>query len=168
MAVQKQQKEIALGIENLSGIMHYLTYESNAKKVSLSKEINLIKNYIEIVQLRIEATDDTTISFNVAGDITNKKIAPVILLPLVENAFKHGIKPDQKCLVSIKLIIQKNALQFITKNTLFAYASKEVKEKGIGLENVKKRLALRYPDNYSLHIKETTGYFHTDLTIALK
>ena len=167
MAVQKQQKEIALGLENLSGIMHYLTYESNAKEVPLTKEIELIKNYIDIIQLRIEEVDDVTISFNVEGEITNKKIAPVILLPLVENAFKHGIKPDEKCLVSIKLICQQNSLKFITKNTLFVYASKEVKEKGIGLENVKKRLLLRYPDNYRLTIKETTGYFHTDLTINL-
>lgn len=168
MAVQKQQKEIALGIENLSGIMHYLTYESNAKQVSLTKEIDLIKNYMEIIQLKLEATDDTTISFNVAGVIGNKQIAPVILLPLVENAFKHGIKPDEKCLVSIKLEIVGETLHFTIKNTLFTYGTKELKEKGIGLENVKKRLELRYPANYTLSSKEVAEYYYTDLRIELK
>ncbi len=167
MAVQKEQKEIALGLENLSGIMHYLTYESNAKQVLLTKEIGLIKNYIDIIQLRIEAIDDVTISFNVAGTITNKKIAPVILLPLVENAFKHGIKPDRKCLVSIKLALGEETLHFTIKNSLFTYGAKELKEKGIGLENVKKRLELRYPNNYTLISKEIDGYYYTDMTINL-
>ena len=167
MAVQKQQKDIALGLENLSGIMYYLTYESNAKLVSLKKEIDLLKNYMEIIQLRIEATDDTTISFNVEGGIANKEIAPVILLPLVENAFKHGIKPDQKCLVSIKLTIVKDTLQLNIKNTVFIYGDKELKEKGIGLANVKKRLDLKYAGNYTLSNKESDNYYYTDLRIDL-
>lgn len=168
MAVQKQQNEIALSLENLSGIMHYLTYESNAKSVPLLKEIDLLKNYMEIVQLRIESTDDTTISFNIEGEITNQRIAPVILLPLLENAFKHGIKPDKKCLVSIKLGLRKQILHFSIKNTLFDYGAKELKEKGIGLENVKKRLDLRYPEKYQLIHKKQLGYYYTDLTIELK
>jgi len=167
MAVQKQQKDIALGLENLSGIMHYLTYESNAKLVSLRKEIDLLKNYIDVIQLRIESTDDTTISFNVEGEIGKKEIAPVILLPLVENAFKHGVKPDQKCLVSIKLVLLKDSLHFTTKNTLFTFSGKEIKEKGIGLENVRKRLDLQYPKSHRLITKEKEGYFYTDLSIDL-
>lgn len=168
MAVQKQQKDIALGLENLSGIMHYLTYESNAKRVSLTKEIDLLKNYMEIIQLRIDATDDTTISFNVEGEVIDKKIVPVILLPLVENGFKHGIKPDQKCLVSIKLVIAKEVLHFTIKNTLFKFGTKELKEKGIGLENVRKRLDLRYPERYQLITKEKGNHYYTDLIIDLR
>ena len=168
MAVQKEQKDIALGLENLSGIMYYLTYESNAKKVALTKEIELLKNYIDIEQLRFDDTDDTTISFNVEGDLTNQKIAPVILLPLVENAFKHGVKPDQKCLVSIKLVIRNNLLNFNIKNTLFDFGDKEIKTPGIGLENVKRRLELQYPAQHSLKVEKVEGYFLTALKIHLE
>lgn len=167
MAVQKEQKDIALGLESLSGIMQYLTYESNAKQVPLTKEIELLKNYIDIEQLRFDDTDDTTISFNVTGDLTNKEIAPVILLPLVENAFKHGVKPDQKCLISIKLVLKENTLNFTIKNTLFDFGDKEIKGKGIGLQNVKKRLELQYSGNYVLKTEKVEGYFYTALDIQL-
>ena len=147
MAIQNNQQGIALGLENLSGIMHYLTYESNAKKVPLEKEIKLLKNYIDIEQLRFDDTDDTTISFNVEGELAAKKIPPVILLPLVENAFKHGVKPEQKCLVSIKLSVKEDVLNFNIKNTLFDFGVRTIKEQGIGLANVKKDWNCAIPNN---------------------
>lgn len=167
MAIHEDKPEIAQSIENLSGIMQYLTYDSDAKKVPLEKEILLLKNYIDIEQLRFDSSDDITISFNTVGDINNLLIAPVILLPLVENAFKHGIKPDEKCLISIKLVAKNNSLEFITKNTHFEYEDREIKESGIGLENVKKRLQLIYPDQHDFSISEDAKYYHTRLTISL-
>lgn len=167
MAVQKEQSEIAEGLENLSGIMHYLTYESNSDFVPLEKEIDLLKNYIEIQHLRIADTDDTTISFNVEGDFYNKTIAPVILLPLIENAFKHGIKPDQKCIVSIKLKIEAEQLIFKTINTLFDKSNREIKDKGIGIENVKKRLHLLYPSNHFFRTNQNDNTFFCDLDLRL-
>ena len=167
MAVQKEQADIALGIENLSSIMYYLTYESNAKEVSLSKEIDLLKNYIDIEQLRLAEVDDVTISFNVEGSVQDKMIAPVLLLPLVENAFKHGVKIEEQCLVSIKLIVKKNQLHFTIKNTLFERSSQSINHKGIGLQNVKKRLELRYGEQYTLETKALDAYYYTDLMIRL-
>lgn len=166
MAIQKKQSEIAEGVENLSGIMYYLTYESSADFLPLEKELNLISNYIDIQQLRIDSSDETTISYNVEGDIVGKKIAPVILLPLVENAFKHGIKPDRKSLVSISVLIDKNKLLFKTTNTFFEKTGKEVKEHGVGLENVKKRLML-YSNRFELSQKQEGRYFYTTLQLML-
>ena len=167
MAVQKNQPEIAEGLENLSGIMHYLTYESSSSFVPLEKEIELLKNYIEIQHLRIANTDDTTISFNMEGDFYNKTIAPVILLPLVENAFKHGIKPDQKCIVSIKLTIKEDQLIFKTTNTIFDKSDREIKEKGIGIENVRKRLHLLYPNNHFFRTTQIDNTYFCDLDLSL-
>ncbi|MEM6321594.1 MAG: histidine kinase [Bacteroidota bacterium] len=167
MAVQAEQREIASGLENLSGIMQYLTYESDTKLVPLEKEIELLQNYIDIEQMRFDDTDDTTISFQVTGDITDQRIAPVVLLPLVENAFKHGIKPDHKCLVSIHVNVTDKQLHFSTKNTHFEYGEKEIKTKGIGLANVRKRLDLRYPNQYCLSIQPSETYFSTKLVIDL-
>ena len=168
MAVQNNQSEIASGLENLSGIMHYLTYESNSAFVPLEKEIELLKNYIEIQHLRIADTDDITTSFNIEGDIHNKTIAPVILLPLVENAFKHGIKPDQKCIVSIHLSIKDNQLIFKSFNTMFEKSDMEIQEKGIGLGNVTKRLQLIYPNEHQLNIHQNNRTFFCELEMELK
>ncbi len=150
MSVQNEQDEIASNISNLSGIMKYLTYESNNTYVSLEKEIQLIKDYINIQLLRLDDSDDVTISFNVEPFKGERFIAPVILLPLVENCFKHGIRPDEKCLISVDLKVIENQLLFQTKNYFFPEKeSKEIEEKGIGLVNVKKRLSLLYKDNHS-------------------
>lgn len=168
MAVQNKQTDIALGLENLSGIMHYLTYESNATWVLLEKEITLLKNYIDIQHLRIADTDDTTISFQVEGKVTNKMIAPVILLPLLENAFKHGIKPDENSIVSIKLTVIHDTLIFKTKNTFFEKSDRTIQEKGIGLENVRKRLELLYPEQHELETQQTASYFEAALTLTIQ
>ncbi len=166
MAIHKDQQEIAEGIDNLSGIMKYLTYDSNLETVPLSKEVGLLKNYIEIQHLRTAATDDVTISFNIDGNLEDKNIAPVILLPLVENGFKHGIKLNEVCLVSIKLSVHDEHLIFNMKNSLFPMENKHI-EKGIGIENVRKRMDLLYPGNYELTLTQDNNYFITHLRIKL-
>lgn len=167
IAIQKEQTEIALGLENLSGIMQYLTYDSSGQKVALQKEIELLNNYMDIQHLRFAKTDDITTSFQVEGDISNKMIAPVILLPLVENAFKHGIKLEQKSLVSIKLSVKESTLNFKIKNSFFNENRPGIEEKGIGLENVKKRLRLLYPNQHQLHFQQTSAFFFSELQIDI-
>lgn len=167
IAVQKKEEEIAEGLENLSGIMHYLTYDSGSKEVRLDKEIELLQNYIAIQHLRFDESDDITISFNIEGETSTKLIAPVILLPLVENAFKHGIKPDKKALVSIKLFVKEDEFTFKVKNTFFAKSEKEITEKGIGLDNVKRRLELIYPDQYTFDTQQTDKHFIAALNMKL-
>ena len=166
MSIQKQQVEIATGLENLSGIMHYLTYESGADRVPLEKEVQLLQNYMEIQQLRLADTDDTTLSFTIEGDLAGIQIAPVILLPLVENAFKHGVKPEQKCLVHIRLAAKKHHLDFSVKNTFFS-DSEENPSKGVGLQNVRKRLQLVYPEKHYFQIEQMDTYFLAVLQIQL-
>jgi len=168
MAIQENKNQIAQSVENLSGIMRYLTYESNSRLVPLEKEIELLQNYIAIEQLRFDKTDDITISFSIQGNISQKNIAPVVLLPLIENAFKHGIKPDQTCLVSIKLLIDSNVLNCLIKNTVFQFENKEISSHGIGLENVRKRLNMQYENKYTLISQKEGDYYITDLKINLQ
>lgn len=168
MAVQKNQTEIASGLENLSGIMQYLTYESNSPFVPLKKEIDLLQNYIEIQNLRIADTDDTTINFQVNGDIEDKMIAPVILLPLVENAFKHGIDPEEKSLINIQLHIDQNTLFCTIKNSIFNDNKKGNTERGIGLDNVRERLDLVYPNQHQFTIQSDASFFLSKLQLDLR
>lgn len=167
VAIENDQSEIASGLENLSSIMRYLTYESSADKVPLKKEIHLIENYIELQNLRIGEEDDVTISFREEGNNSNISIAPVILLPLVENAFKHGIKPNHKSIISIVLKTTDEYLEFIVGNTNLSNLSlmNSPQIEGIGLENVKNRLAILYPDSHILDLRKIDGNFETYLKL---
>ncbi len=168
ISIQKQEPEIAAGLENLSGIMHYLTYESNDKLVPLQREVELLKNYIEIQHLRIADTDDTTISFNLEGNINGQQIAPVILLPLIENAFKHGVKPEEKCLVSIKVFVEGKDLKLKIQNSRFAKVNCNEKSSGVGLQNVQRRLSLLYPEKHVLNASEEKNFYFTELKLDLR
>lgn len=167
LAVQKEQSEIAGGLEHLSGVMHYLTYESSAHQVPLEREIELLQHYIEIQQLRFSDTDDITISFRVNGRQAGQLIAPVILLPLVENAFKHGVQMESRSLVIIRADVRGDELTFTVKNTFFGNNTQLADGSGIGLDNVRKRLDLLYQDRYSLENKLADGYFLSQLKLPL-
>jgi len=169
MSIKSQQDNIAAQISNLSGIMKYLTYESNEEFVALEKEIQLIKDYIHIQQLRIDETDDVTIAFNMEGNVHKKYIAPVILLPLVENCFKHGIKLGEKSIISIHLKVISNLLCFQTKNYCFPMdKSRKNGAQGVGLINVAKRLEIAYPQqDYTFKNKTKEHTYSMKLELEL-
>lgn len=148
--VQKNEHEIASNIEHLSGIMRYLTYDSDSRYVSLYKEIELIKHYIDVERMRISATDDVTISFVTKGDFSKHRIIPVLLLPLVENTFKHGITNDQICYIYISMKMVGDVLLFETRNTNVSVSSTN---DGVGLNNVRERLSLLYKGCHKLQIE---------------
>jgi len=146
-SIKKQQPEIASSIEHLAGIMRYLTYDSNAKKVTLSKEVELLKNYIEVERMRFSSSDELVVSFITEGNFEHYHIAPVLILPLVENVFKHGVNSGEPCFVNIKLKLKDHILFFETRNKNI---SQSANYSGVGLANVKKRLSLLYPDRHSI------------------
>ena len=166
-AIQKDQADLANGIAHLSGVMRYLTYESNVPFVPLVKEVQLIQDYIAIEQLHLDPMDDVTIAFNMEGEPKNHSIAPVILLPLVENAFKHGVHPQNKSLVLLNLVVKPESIQFKLKNTKFAASPRSLENSGIGIQNVQKRLDLVYPNQYHLTFHSDERFFITELQIQL-
>ena len=163
--IRKQEVEIASNIEHLSGIMRYLTYDSNSKFVHLSKEVQLIKDYIEVERMRVSSSDDVMISFVSAGDFSKYKIVPVLLLPLVENVFKHGIAPGESSFIHINLNVENDSLVFETRNKDFAEASENG---GVGLSNVLKRLSLQYKNRHVINFKKVEDEFILSLRINIK
>lgn len=147
-SVRKKEYEIASSIEHLSGIMRYLTYDCNAKFVSLDKEVELLKNYINVERMRFSSSDELIISFITEGNFEDQVIAPVLLLPLVENVFKHGVKLDESCFFYIKLTCEGESLFFETRNII---AVQPADYNGVGLSNVKKRLRLLYEDRHEIN-----------------
>lgn len=165
LAFQNDDEPTAEGIAKLSQLMRYMLYESNDAYVDLDKEIRYMENYIDLQRLRIHGTVD--IDFSVNGEIHDKKIAPMILIPFVENAFKHGISTAQPSSIEISLDLKGRDLAFKVKNTVHDPDRSNDPFGGIGLQNVKKRLQLIYKNSYSLVISQENGFFQVNLTIAL-
>lgn len=162
--VQKQELAIASNIEHLSGIMRYLTYDSNAKFVALSKEVELLKNYVDVERMRFSSSDELVVSFIAEGNFQHYVIAPVLLLPLVENVFKHGVRPEEPCFVNIKVKVEDHSLFFETRNKCITEPNKLG---GVGLENVKKRLSLLYPDRHEFEYTTDQEDFILTLRVDL-
>jgi len=165
-AIKSNDGTTANIIEKLSGLMRYMLYDSNAETVGLSREINYLKDYVELQKLRISAEVPVTITLEVTGDVSEIQIAPLILVPFVENAFKHGIRFEHPSNISITLDCLPGKITFRVENTRFpAISGGHPKESGIGLDNVRKRLGLIYPGKHQLSVSEPEGVFIIELEL---
>jgi two-component system, LytTR family, sensor kinase len=147
----------------LSELMRYMLYESNVEKVNLETEVKYLKNFIELQKFRYSG--QTFIDFQVAGDLASQKIAPLLLISFVENAFKHGEVSLINKPLTISFLLNQNNLNFVVKN----YKKDQNKDEigGVGLDNVKRRLNLLYPNQYSLEVQEFTDIYLSELNLIL-
>ena len=166
IALESNNKVLADSISNLSNLMRYMIYESSEARVPLSKEIELIKRYIDLQKLRFSDSDDIKINFNFDGPIDSIKISPMLIIPLVENAFKHGINLENKSQIDINLNVNPNELIFKVKNII--HSSNKLAESGIGLNNVQRRLELIYPDTHELTIDNNSNIFFIQLRLKME
>ncbi|PPK88695.1 histidine kinase [Neolewinella xylanilytica] len=154
-------------IAKLSGMMRYMIYESNHEKVPLEREIEYIENYLSLERLRLEET--VPITFEVDGKTSGVRIAPLILITFLENAFKHGVSSSATApWITVHLQVERNELQYRVANGKLAEDSKVLKNKsGIGLQNVKRRLELSYPDHHYLRISDMDERYEVILKLDL-
>ncbi len=167
MAQDKGNDELADGISKLSGMMRYMLYDSNEESVPLSKEINYLEQCITLNKLRY-ADEEVKITFDHPQQIADITIAPMLFIPFVENAFKHGVAIGQRAAIMIAIVVSGQTLIFTSVNTDYSSIKKmEMKISGIGLENVRRRLELVYPDKHQLMINKEHGKFTVRLEIDL-
>jgi LytS/YehU family sensor histidine kinase len=161
LAKSDQTSETVLELSNL---LRYMLYEVEEDKVPLVKEVEMLENYIELQKLRLEA--GSKVGFTIEGDLDRVVIAPLLLFPLVENAFKHGMKDNsEQAFIEIKLKVD-TAISFSIKNKLGQIDDMEKgKYGGIGLENVKRRLELIYPKSHEFEIIKTKSEFQVNLAL---
>jgi two-component system LytT family sensor kinase len=165
LAIQKSEKTPE-AIVKLSELMRYIIYDTDKDKVPLVKEIDYIRNYIELEKLRLR--DNADIRFVVDGNPAEKLIEPLLLLPFIENAFKHGIGYHQAITVSIRISIQDSRLNLLVENPVWIRPDNpEEKKQGIGRYNAERRLQLLYKKNYTLETTVTDALFRVDLTLNL-
>jgi two-component system LytT family sensor kinase len=152
----------------LSEMMRYMLYECNEKEVPLSKEINYMQNYLELEKLRHGSK--MLIDFKVSGEIENQKIAPLVLIPFIENSFKHGINNQiSQGFVNLELNVLNDDLLMIVENSKSPSLPKTAEKRsgGIGLINVKRRMNILYPEKHHLEIKESPNTYTVELNLNL-
>jgi two-component system, LytTR family, sensor kinase len=149
----------------LSELLRYMLYDSAETKIPLGREIDHIENYIALQQLRFG--EDVQVELEIEKDCSDCPIEPMLLVPFIENAFKHGIVMFKKPFIKVVLIVKGQLLEFsVTNNYSLTDISKD-KNSGIGLMNVKNRLKLLYPKKYELVIADADGIFSVQLNLDL-
>lgn len=148
----------------LSDLMRYMLYSSGQEQVPISQELEYLKNYIDLQRVRFE--EDVEIKFELSGQAEPLLIEPMLLIPFVENAFKHGVGMIVDPIIDVRIKLEKQTLHFWVKNK----KSPDVKEEkdassGIGLPNVLRRLELLYPGQHEVDIQEGETGFSTYLKI---
>jgi LytS/YehU family sensor histidine kinase len=150
----------------LSEIIRYMLYISERVEVPLEKELGYLVSYIDLQKVRFG--NDVDIRFQETGNASGQMIEPMILIPFVENAFKHGIGMVSDPIIEMDLRIEGNKLSFSVKNKITPEPASDKSEgSGIGLRNVQRRLELLYPDAHQLDIRNENGWFWIQLTLTL-
>jgi LytS/YehU family sensor histidine kinase len=162
--VEREPDKASYGIVKLSEIMRYMFYQANTDKIPLDYEINYIKSYIDLQKLRVK--DSNFVSFAVHGSTSSVTIPPMLLMPFVENAFKHGKKQDVSPGIIINLRIEDRSLEFDVSNYIMPKYEGAETEGGFGMKNILRRLELIYNDKYKLDIKNDNEMFVVLLKIT--
>ncbi len=147
---------------SLAELMRYMLYESSDAQVPLEKELDYLKNYVELQKIRFG--EDVEVRMNIQGEPTDQIIEPMLMIPFVENAFKHGVGLVIDPVIDIQVRIEQTSLFFTLRNKI-AIDQPEDKDSssGIGLRNVSRRLELLYPEAHTLQINKEEGWFVVEL-----
>lgn len=168
-AIQEKAERTSEGIEKLGDMMRFMLQENMQDKISLAREIDYLNNYISLQKLRTDPNPTISIVTSIEPQISTIQIAPMLLIPFVENAFKHGISFREPSHIKVTLEVKNNTLYFDVYNSKHNKPDNdpEKHKSGIGLNNVKQRLQLLYPNKHELIIRETGKDFFIHLTIQL-
>lgn len=168
-SIQENAERTGEGIQKLGDMMRFMLHENVQEKISLMREVDYLKNYIDLQKLRTHTSPDIVIQTEIEESVNGLQIAPMLLIPFVENAFKHGISMRESSHIKITLHTEGLKLFFDVYNSVHPKPGidPEKNHTGIGLENVKQRLQLLYPGRHELMIRETGKEYFIHLTIEL-
>ena len=153
-------------ILKLSDILRYVIYDSDSNEIDLQSEIEFIRKYVELQQLRLQKKE--RVKLVIDGETNTQKIAPLLFVPFIENSFKHGLAQTDEEFIDINLVGRRESIYFRIKNYKGKTDFREKnKHQGVGITNVKKRLELLYKDRYRLEINDSKSSFEVKLEIKL-
>lgn len=171
IALIENAENTASGIQKLSEMMRFMLHENQQDSILLAREIDYILEYIDIQKLRIADLPSIDIKVEMPDEINRELyIAPMLLIPFIENAFKHGISLNKPSWIRIRIQLDQHKLKLSVYNSVHTTqdADPEKNKSGIGLQNVLNRLLLMYPDRHDVHFEETNAEYFIFLTINLK
>lgn len=160
----KGSSKTSEAIISLSELMRYMLYEADKDKVKLGKELEYIKNYVQLQRLRL--SDSANVKLKISGEERGKEVPPLLFISFIENAFKYGTDYKGRTYVNIGLLINEKNIHLRVENKIGAHR-KEPKNSGVGLENIKNRLRLLYPDSHRLQITDNGETYVVDLNLNL-
>jgi len=164
-AATLQHPRTADMVLRLSDLLRYVTYDAQASQVPLDKEMDHIQAYLDLFQLKSEAP--LPIQFEVLGDTSTHKIEPLLLLPLVENAMKHGdLEENSRAFLKISLLVTLDELRFCVENTFNPENAQKDAFGGVGLENVRQRLALNHPGRHQFTVQPEGKVFMVEIKLS--
>jgi two-component system LytT family sensor kinase len=162
---RKKSDKMEPALIQLSNLLRYMLYEGNQGKINLLQELKYLNGYIDLQKLRFG--DDAEIIFDYQGDLNEFDLEHMLLIPFVENAFKHGMGSQNKPIIKITMGVENKTLAFEVENEIIQTGESKDNSSGIGLANVKRRLELLYKQNYSLNISEANNFFRVQLKIKM-
>jgi two-component system LytT family sensor kinase len=163
--VRLKSEELEPTVIKLSSLLQYMLYDTDEEKVLLKNEVEYLQSYIDLQQMRSSLPLNMDVHFDIKEEW--QTIEPMLLIPFIENAFKHGTGLLQKPEISISLKVENNLLDFQVKNKFVKSDNSKDKISGIGLVNVKRRLALLYENKHLLRIDQFDEWFKVSLQIML-
>lgn len=158
----KKSNDTPEAVITLSDLMRYMLYEANRDMVPLGKELEYIKNYIQLQRLRL--SDGEQVTLNIYGNERDKKIQPLLFISFIENAFKYGTDYKGRTVVKTVISIKEDSIHFYVRNIIGRY-KKNSRSSGVGLKNIRNRLNLLYPDSHTLDIVDDGETFTVSLTL---
>jgi hypothetical protein len=162
-AISENAPKTSLQIQQLAGIMRHVVEETQAEYTPIEKELKFLGDYIELMQLRVPKEENIRINVRIDFDENSFLISPLILITFIENAFKYGISINQACFVDILLTIENKKIELVCKNSIVNVENSTE----TGLESVKKRLELTYPQKHSLEISKENNVFEVVFKLDL-
>ncbi|WP_345247461.1 sensor histidine kinase [Nibrella saemangeumensis] len=168
-ALQENAERTSEAVEKLADMMRFMLHENMQHKIPLTREIEYLTNYISLQKLRTDPNLTIHVQIDAGSSANTVQIAPMLLIPFVENAFKHGISLREPSHIMVSLDVKDGTLNFDVHNSRHVKPvnDPEKDKSGIGLSNVKQRLELLYPNRHELLIRETGNAFFIHLTIQL-
>lgn len=161
--ILKDAAEASDYLNRLSDIMRFMLYETKTEEIALSKEVDYIRKYIDLQKIR--TANATYVDFQLSGDLTGRKIAPMVFIPFIENAFKHTLNKKTANAIRIHIRVEKDQIHMSCINRLEKHRRLKTEDGGLGNELIRKRLELLYPDRHQLDTQQNEEEYQVQLTI---
>lgn len=166
LALEESSPKTSTGIQKLSEMMRFMLRENVEDTIEISREFEYVENYIELQKLRVDGNDKVRLEYDI-DKACEGEITPMLIIPFIENAFKHGVSAHLESWIDIKLKCEKDSIHLNVKNSNHRKTKSTEEESGIGLENVRQRLAMLYPNKHLFQIFDNDESFEINLKIEL-